>query len=84
MSHPSVILTSIKIEKEVNLIKKGVLMNSLKTKVCQEHTPNKIAKSFHNDTCYTFCEVCEQNIESFYIDFDSDRLSMWSEWKVSN
>jgi hypothetical protein len=52
-------------------------------KVCETHTPNKIAKSFHNDTCYTFCEVCEQNIESFYIEYDSDRLSMWSEWKVT-
>ena len=52
-------------------------------KVCEMHTPNKNAKSFHNDTCYTFCEMCEQNIEGFYIEHDSDRLSMWSEWKVS-
>jgi len=51
--------------------------------VCVSHTPNKNAKSFHNDTCYTFCEMCEQNIESFYMDFDSDRLSGWSDWKVS-
>jgi hypothetical protein len=51
--------------------------------VCKKHTPNKIAQSFHNDVCYTFCEVCENNIESFYIEHDSDRLSMWSEWEVS-
>ena len=59
-------------------------MNSLTINdVCKKHTPNKIAKSFHNDTCYTFCEVCENNIESFYIEYDSDRLSMWSDWEVS-
>jgi hypothetical protein len=52
--------------------------------VCKTHTPNKNAKSFHNDTCYTFCEVCEQNIESWYMDYDSDRLSGWSSWEVSN
>jgi aspartate carbamoyltransferase regulatory subunit len=51
--------------------------------VCVTHTPNKIAKSFHNDTCYTFCEVCEQNIESFYIDSDGDRLGSWSKWVLS-
>ena len=51
--------------------------------VCKTHTPNKSAKSFHNDTCYTFCEVCEQNIESFYIDAESDRLGGWSKWEVS-
>lgn len=50
---------------------------------CVSHKPNKKAMSFHNDTCYTFCEECENNIESFYIDYDSDRLSMWSDWKVS-
>ncbi len=51
--------------------------------VCKSHVPNKIAKSFHNDTCYTFCEICENNIESFYVEHDSDRLSMWSDWEVS-
>lgn len=58
-------------------------MNSTMTRECVSHTPNKIAKEFHNDVCYTFCEMCEQNIESFYMDFDSDRLSGWSDWKVS-
>jgi len=59
------------------------MTNLILTKECVTHTPNKNAKSFHNDTCYTFCEMCEQNIESFYMDFDSDRLSGWSDWKVS-
>jgi hypothetical protein len=67
------------------LLKKGgQIMTTLTINdVCKKHTPNKIAQSFHNDVCYTFCEVCENNIESFYIEHDSDRLSMWSEWKVS-
>jgi hypothetical protein len=55
-----------------------------KTITCEKHVPNKSAQSFHNDTCYTFCEVCENNIESWYMDYDSDRLSGWSDWKVSN
>mgnify|MGYP000007265802 FL=1 len=58
-------------------------MNSTIIQTCETHVPNKSAKSFHNDTCYTFCEECEQNIESFYIDYGSDRLSGWSDWKVS-
>jgi hypothetical protein len=67
------------------LLKKGgQIMTTLTINdVCKKHTPNKIAQSFHNDVCYTFCEVCENNIESFYVEHDSDRLSMWSEWKVS-
>ena len=67
------------------LLKKGgQIMTTLTINdVCKKHTPNKIAQSFHNDVCYTFCEVCENNIESFYIEHDSDRLSMWSEWQVS-
>ncbi len=49
------------------------------------HTPHKEAISFdkYAETKYTFCEDCEQNIESFYIDSDGDRLSMWSKWEVS-
>jgi hypothetical protein len=67
------------------LLKKGgqVMTTLTINDVCKKHTPNKIAQSFHNDVCYTFCEVCENNIESFYVEHDSDRLSMWSEWKVS-
>lgn len=52
--------------------------------ICVSHKPNKKAISFYNDVAYTFCESCEQNIESYWMDFDSDRLSMWSDWKVNN
>ena len=50
--------------------------------VCETHIPNKLAKSFHNDTCYTFCESCEQNIDRFWIE-DPDRLSWWSDWSIT-
>jgi len=48
------------------------------------HTPHKEAISFDKiaETRYTFCEDCEQNIESFYFE-DEDRLSFWSDWRVS-
>ena len=55
-------------------------MNSLKNKVCK-HTPNKNAISIVNDMKYTFCENCEQNIYSHYIE-DNDIMSYWSSWKV--
>jgi hypothetical protein len=54
--------------------------------VCQgvpkEHTPNVSAISSINDEQFTFCEMCEQNITRFWLEFDGDRLDMWSEWKV--
>ena len=80
MSVVAVILTSIKIEKEVNLLKKGIQMNSLKNKVCK-HTPNKNAISIVNDERFTFCENCEQNITSHYRE-DNDFMSYWTSWKV--
>ena len=80
MSVVAVILTSIKIEKEVNLLKKGIQMNSLINKVCK-HTANVLAISIVNDMKYTFCENCEQNIYSHYIE-DNDLMSYWSSWKV--
>ena len=55
-------------------------MNSLKNKVCK-HTPNKNAISIVEDMKYTFCENCESNIYSHYIE-DSELLSYWSSWKV--
>jgi hypothetical protein len=55
-------------------------MNSLKNKVCK-HTANVLAISIVNDMKYTFCEMCEQNIYSHYIE-DSELLSYWSTWKV--
>jgi len=55
-------------------------MNSLKEKVCK-HTPNKNAISIVHDERFTFCENCEQNITSHYIE-DNDIMSYWSSWKV--
>jgi len=51
--------------------------------VCKTHTPNKSAISIVDDMRYTFCEDCEQNIESWYDDTDYERLPMWRDWKVS-
>jgi hypothetical protein len=47
------------------------------------HTPYMSAISEVSETQYTFCTECENNIERFYIESDGDRLSMWSEWRVS-
>lgn len=54
-----------------------------KTTVCVEHTPNKPAISEVQDTQYTFCVECENNIERWYNDTDPERLPMWTDWKVS-
>ena len=51
---------------------------------CKKHVPNKSAISNVNDEQFTFCEVCEQNIERWYNDTDPERLPMWTDWKVSN
>lgn len=53
------------------------------TTLTHTHTPNKGAISEYNETLYTFCEGCEQNIESFYIESDGDRLGFWSDWRIS-
>ena len=50
-------------------------------KECVKHTPNKNAISIHGDMKYTFCENCESNIYSHYIE-DSEIMSYWSSWKV--
>jgi hypothetical protein len=47
------------------------------------HTPNKSAISEYADTQFTFCEICENNIERWYNDTDPERLPMWTDWKVS-
>jgi len=57
-------------------------MNSTIT-MCKEHTPMKSAISEINDTQFTFCQDCEQNIERWYDDSDYERLPMWTNWKVS-
>jgi hypothetical protein len=54
-----------------------------KTTVCVEHNPMKSAISEIQDTQFTFCQDCEQNIERWYDDTDPERLPMWSRWKVS-
>ena len=51
--------------------------------VCVSHTPNKSAISMVGDDQFTFCEVCENNIERWDNDTDPERLPMWSDWKVS-
>ena len=51
--------------------------------VCKTHVPNKSAISDVNDSQFTFCEVCENNIERWYNDTDPERLPMWSNWAVS-
>ena len=58
-------------------------MNTLEKTKCKEHTPNVSAISDVNDSQFTFCENCENNIESFWLEFGGDRLDMWSEWSVS-
>jgi hypothetical protein len=57
-------------------------MNSTIT-VCKTHTPNINAISEVRDTEYTFCEMCENNIERFWLEFGGDRLDMWSDWSIS-
>jgi hypothetical protein len=50
---------------------------------CKTHVPNKSAISNVGDDQFTFCEMCEQNIERWYDDSDPERLPMWSNWVVS-
>lgn len=52
------------------------------TKKCVYHTPNKSAISTVGDDQFTFCEVCEENITRFWLEYDGDRLDGWSNWKV--
>lgn len=56
-------------------------MTTLNT-ICLEHIPN-LAISEYCDEQFTFCESCEQNIERWYNDTDTERLPMWTDWKVS-
>jgi hypothetical protein len=51
--------------------------------VCKSHVPNKSAISDVNDEQFTFCEVCESNIERYYYDSDPEQFPMWTDWKVS-
>jgi hypothetical protein len=85
MSDPPAILTvSRKNEVKKSSKERWSKMTTLeKTIVCVEHTPRKAATSEVADTQYTFCEVCENNIERWYNDTDPERLPMWTDWKVS-
>ena len=58
-------------------------MTTLKTKECVTHTPNESAISSYKDTEYTFCEVCEQNIDRFWVFDDFDRLPFVTKWAVT-
>ena len=56
-------------------------------KECVKHTPNKNAISYVSgfadvDFRYTFCEVCEQNIDQFSF-YDDDRGIVWTNWTVT-
>lgn len=53
----------------------------------KEHTPHKesisvVAHNADDADYYTFCEVCEQNIEMFSF-YDDDCGVRYSKWKVS-
>lgn len=55
--------------------------------VCTTHTPNKsaisvVAHNFEDADYYTFCEVCEQNIERFSF-YDDDRGIVYSKWSLT-
>ena len=63
-------------------------LTNTNTTLCDKgHTPHNEAISvvygFGVDVEYTFCEVCENNIERWYDDTDPERLPMWSDWRVS-
>jgi hypothetical protein len=58
-------------------------MNSTIIQVCKSHVPNKFAISDVNDEQFTFCEVCESNIERYYYDSDPEQFPTWTDWKVS-
>ena len=63
-------------------------MNSLTINtVCEVHTPNVLAistvwNSSDSSDSFTFCEVCEQNIENFSF-YDDDCGVRYSKWIVS-
>jgi len=55
--------------------------------VCVKHTPHKesisvIAHDFDSADYFTFCENCEQNIESFSF-YDDDRGTVYTKWTLS-
>ena len=63
------------------------LTNNITTTCDKGHTPHLESVSLDNSNFvmieYTFCEVCEQNIDRFYIDDDYDRLPFWTKWSIT-
>ena len=63
-------------------------INNNNTSLCSKgHTPHKesisvVAHNFDDADYYTFCEVCEQNIEMFSY-YDDDCGTRYSKWSVS-
>ena len=51
--------------------------------MCKIHIQFVPATSIVEDKSYTFCEECENNIESCYDDSDDERLPMWRDTKLS-
>lgn len=54
---------------------------------CVKHTPHKesisvVAHNAEDADYYTFCEVCEQNIECFSF-YDDDCGVRYSKWSIS-
>ena len=63
-------------------------LNTNTTNLCSKgHTPHLESVSLDNSNFimieYTFCEVCENNIDRFFIDDDYDRLPFWSKWSIT-
>ena len=58
------------------------------TTLCDKgHTPHKesisvVAHSFYEADYYTFCEVCENNIDCFSF-YDEDRGIVYSKWSIT-
>ena len=59
------------------------ITNNITTTCDKGHTPHMESISHVDDTRYTFCEVCETNIESWYIYDDYDRLPFWTKWNTT-
>jgi hypothetical protein len=82
MSDPPVILT-VSRKNEVKKSSKERWSKMTTLIQCKEHNPMLSAISEIGDEQFTFCQECEQNIERWYNDTDPERLSMWTDWKVS-
>ncbi len=78
--------TEIKIKKE-RWSKMTTLTNTNTTLCDKGHTPHNEAISvvygFGVDVEYTFCEVCENNIERDYFYDDYDRLPFFTKWTIT-